>query len=95
MIDFILLIIIGSLWIWGIFALFDEGNLLWFIRERAEKDGAGYMIKPFVSCPYCMSSIHGFWISIAYYGFDQFYLIPIYMICLCGLNFIIKEYLYP
>jgi hypothetical protein len=93
MIDFILLLIIGSLWIWGIFALFDEGNLLWPIRKRIEDLGLGMWIKPLFSCPYCCASVHGLLISAYFYG-PSLVTIP-YIICLCGLNFIIKEYLYP
>lgn len=95
MLDFILLLIIGSLWIWGVFALFDEGNLLWPVRKWADSI-FGEWTKPVFSCPYCMSSIHG--LSIFYFAHGYDYSVVaygVYVMCLCGLNFIIKEYLYP
>lgn len=93
MIDFILLLIIGSLWIWGVFAAFDEGNVFWPIRKSLTELGADWYLKPFISCPYCMGSVHGF--IIGFYHFGPSLHILAYMVCLCGLNFIIKEYLYP
>jgi len=93
MIDFILLLIIGSLWIYGVFAAFDEGNLLWPIRQRLESLNIEYITKPLFGCPYCMGSVHGFIIGLIFIP-ERLLILP-FMVCLCGLNFIIKEYLYP
>jgi len=93
MIDFILLLIIGSLWIWGVFAAFDEGNIFWPIRKSLEDLGCEWWLKPLFGCPYCCASVHGLVISLYHYG-PSLVIIP-YIVCLCGLNFIIKEYLYP
>ena len=93
MIDFILLLIIGSLWIWGVFCAFDEGMIFWPIREGLHHRLPDGVLKPFISCPMCMASVHGGAIGLIYYDFHLI-VIP-YIICLCGLNFIIKEYLYP
>ena len=93
MLDFILLLIIGSLWIWGVFAVFDEGNLLWFIRDNFEKTCGKWLAKPLFACPYCQASFHGGAIGLIYYDFHL--IVLAYIVCLCGLNFIIKEYLYP
>ena len=93
MIDFILLLIIGSLWIWGVFAVFDEGNILGYVRANFEGVLGVWILKPVFGCPYCMASIHGFAIGMIYLP-EYIQTIP-YIICLCGLNFIIKEYLYP
>lgn len=92
MTEFLQLTFIASLWIWGVFAAFDEGNLLWFARNNFEKTGGMWLAKPLFSCPYCMSSVHGGTIGFIYYGFD--YRVIGLMLCVCGLNFIIKEYLY-
>ena len=93
MIDFILLLIIGSLWIWGVFAAFDEGNIFGGVRKICEKTLGSWVCKPVFGCPYCMASAHGGSIGLIYYDFHLI-VIP-YIVCLCGLNFIIKEYLYP
>lgn len=97
MIDLILLLIIGSLWIWGVFAAFDDPNIFWPVRKFIEKNNDPWITKPLFGCVYCMASVHGFYLSGVYClaGHHPFWIIPIYIICLCGLNFIIKEYLYP
>lgn len=93
MIDFICLLLIGSTWIWGVYAIFDEPNILSGVRKVAEKSIGTWYCKPIFGCPYCMASLHGAIFGIVQYGIATI-VIP-YVICLCGLNFIIKEYLYP
>lgn len=93
MIDFIGLLLIGSTWIWGVYAIFDEGNLLGGVRKVCEKTLGTWICKPLFGCPYCQASVHGSAIGLFYFGLS--WLILPYVICLCGLNFIIKEYLYP
>lgn len=92
MIDFLLLLLIGSTWIWGVFAAFDEGNIFWGIRKTAEKTIGTTLCKPVFGCPYCQASLHG--TAIAFYHYGLSWVIIPYVICLCGLNFIIKTHLY-
>ena len=109
MIDFILLLIFGACWTWGVFTLFHEGYVLEKIGNKLRKyeydhaksktslnyswKGTWYS-KPLFDCPPCMASVHGFLISAFYYDW-HIPQIPVFMICLCGLNFIIKSILFP
>lgn len=94
MTDFVLLLLVGSLWIWGVFCLFSEGYLLHFIASKAEKDGVPrWITKPAFGCPPCMSSLHGLIIGLPTFGLSAQALL--FIVCLCGLNFIIKSWLYP
>lgn len=107
MTDFILLLIVGSCWCWGVFTLFHEGYFLERIGNKLRKFdifpgnksmqerwiGTWYS-KPLFDCPPCMASIHGLLISAIYYEW-HIYPMGAYMICLCGLNFIVKSILFP
>lgn len=104
MTDFILLLIIGACWTWGVHCLFTSGYILGDAGNRI-RQWFGRGAKPYIDCPPCMASIHGFIISSAYYHMNIFewcdvqrmdiYRVIAYMVCLCGLNFIIKSILYP
>lgn len=93
MTHFLPLLFVGVSLIWGIHCLFSDGYLLGEVGNLLYHKFPKYITKPAFACPPCMSSLWGFMISVTVYGFD----IPmciLYMICLCGLNFIIKELLY-
>jgi len=105
--DFILLLILGTCWCWGVFTLFHEGYILERLgnKFRKYKHWAGpkclqegykgtWYSKPLFDCPPCMASVHGFLVSAIYYEFHIYPMLA-YMICLCGLNFVIKSILYP
>lgn len=105
MTEFLQLVAITSLWIWGVFAVFDEGNLLWGVRKVCEATFGTSICRPLICCPYCMASVHGGAIGLYYYGFQieasvhgLYYYVQIEVIalvlCVCGLNFIIKTILY-
>lgn len=102
MTDFILLLIVGACWTWGVFTLFHEGYILEragnLFRKYNYKPNGGFSgtwySKPLFDCPPCMGSIHGFIISAIYYDW-HIYPMMAYMVCLCGLNFILKSILFP
>lgn len=91
--DFIVLVIIGACWCWGVFTLFQDGYILEKPGHFLWDNIGNFVCKPIFSCPPCMASIHGFAIGFIYYGLS--WQIPIFMICLCGLNFIIKSIIFP
>lgn len=107
MTDFVLLLIVGACWCWGVFTVFHEGYLLERIGNKLRKFdvypgkksmqerwiGTWYS-KPLFDCPPCMGSVHGFMISAVYYEW-HIYPMMAYMVCLCGLNFIVKSILFP
>jgi hypothetical protein len=108
--DFLLLLLFGVCWTWGFRTPFQEGYFLEkignFFRKHDFWAGAKAMeegflptwySKPLFDCPPCMASLHGFLIGSFFYGAAGFNLLIVfgYMVCLCGLNFIIKSILYP
>lgn len=95
MTDFLLLLIFGACWTWGICCLFQEGYILYSFGKKLKDIGVPiWVAKPLFVCPPCMSSIHGFLISAIYFDW-HIYPMMAYMVCLCGLNFIIKSIIFP
>lgn len=86
--QFIAFLIVSSLWIWGIHGFFQltgfSDSFNWL---------PSWITKPLWDCPPCESSVHGTAIFFIFTNFD-FMLWPVFCICLCGLNYIIKEHLY-
>ncbi len=97
MVDFILLLCIASLWIWGVHAFFElTGIELWFIGLENIPPVIPlpeWIMKPLFMCPPCMASVHGtiIWFLTSHGNFGTW---PMFCFCLCGLNYIIKEHLY-
>lgn len=94
MTDFILLLLFGVCWTWGFSCPFQEGYVLHPVGKKMWDNWPEWVCKPLFACPPCMSSLHGFAISAVYFDFHIFPMAA-YMVCLCGLNFIIKSILYP
>jgi hypothetical protein len=91
--NFLLLLIINSLIIWGIYCVFSEGYLLEKVGEFIRKDCPKWVIKMLFGCPPCMSSLYGSVVAVVVYDFHS--IVIAYILALCGLNFIIKSILYP
>lgn len=89
MVDFILLLIITSLWIWGIHGFYQLTKL-----ADALEWLPSWFKKPLWDCPPCCSSFHGTVAFMAFHHDLNLLLWPVFCICLCGLNYIIKEFLY-
>lgn len=92
--NFLLLLLFGVCWTWGIHCLFQEGYALQPAGDWMRKNMPKWSLKPLIDCPPCLASVHGFMISAAYYEWRIVIMIA-FMVCLCGLNFIIKSILYP
>lgn len=89
--DFIIYLVITSLWIFGVYAVFDSRHLLgkvggWVMSQTSET-----LCRPLFRCPVCMSSVHGGLFGVVFYDFTLTVL-P-FIICLAGLNFIINSLL--
>lgn len=97
-----LLLIFAVAWIWGVRCIFSSGHILECVGDRIENYLPKWLYKPTIGCAACMSSIHGtiwFWVV-------GVHLLPIsglvlttfvwfaFMICLCGINFILLEAIY-
>jgi hypothetical protein len=100
--DFILLLIAGAAWTWGFFCIFRDGYFLAPIGNLLRKTlptspetyAATWYTKPLFDCPPCMSSLYGLSISAGYFHFHILEMI-VYVVCLCGVNFVIKSILFP
>lgn len=90
---YILLIILSSLWIWGFYAAFDSKHLLGRLASKLIAGLGTTFCRPLFLCPPCMSSVHGMVIGFIYFGVSL-KVLP-FLVCLCGLNFIIKTILFP
>lgn len=102
MINFILLITIATIWIWGVRCLFSEGHIFEVAGDWAHDNLPKWIYKPTIGCAACMSSIHGtLWYCtfgirvLPDFGFITTLIIGIlFCICLCGVNFILLESIY-
>lgn len=91
MTNFICYLLGASLWIWGVYAVFDSKHLLGKFGSWIEVNTSTTLCRPFFLCPVCMSSIHGSLWGIICYDFT--YTIFPFIICLAGLNYIINSLL--
>jgi hypothetical protein len=99
--SFFAILMVSALWCWGVFTLFHDGYFLdWFgnyFRREDDNSPPNYkgtwFTKPLFDCPPCMASFHGGIIGLWYFGLD-WSVLP-FVICLCGLNFIVKSILFP
>lgn len=98
-------LVINSLVIFGIYAITRENMLLYnlnrvfsrsiirlFLKlynDDPEKAApkASFILKPLIDCPPCMASV---W-SIPFLIGQSLYLWPVYMLSLCGFNYIIMK----
>ena len=87
-------VIFGSLIVWGVFCVFSEGYIFGHIGKYISKKLPPWIYKPLMGCPPCMSSVYGLAISAFFYSFTDWQLYVL-ILSLCGLNFIIKSWLYP
>lgn len=93
MTEFLILLILSCFWCFGIFAPFQDGYILESLGNAIKRVVPKVFLQPIFLCPICMASIHGATIGLIWYGIDV-RVIP-FIICLCGLNFIVKNILFP
>jgi hypothetical protein len=86
-------LLIATAWIWGVHCLFYEGYLFEKLGNKLHDEVGDWICKPLFDCPPCMSSIHGVIFGIIFYGVS-IKVIP-FIICLCGINYVIKSFVYP
>jgi hypothetical protein len=98
MIQLLQLLIIASLWIWGVHVIFKPGEIFGSFGDIIRKLPK-WLVKPTIGCPACMASIHGtvaYLIGHSYMHEGGFSVVLwfLFIICLAGLNHIIIEHLY-
>lgn len=80
-------LIIGCLWCFGFWKLWDD--LLLPLRTKIELAITMRWTKPLFNCPPCMASVHGFGLGLYFFGLDP--IIILYCFALCGLNYIVLQ----
>lgn len=90
--ELVLIGLVNCCLIWGIHCAFNEGFFLYGFGQILERSFGTTICKPIFLCPPCQSSLWGAIFFISAQGLS--WVILPYCVCLCGLNFIIKEYLY-
>ena len=84
--DMITLILLNSLWVFGLYELFscqffsdndpslgvheESKGLLWFVKYYSVKRFGWFYSKPICVCPPCMASIHSTYFFAAYWYFS-------------------------
>jgi hypothetical protein len=87
------LVVLSCLWIWGV-----HGAYVILGRNKYLDELPDNMKKPLFDCPVCMPTIHVplvFLISGTTGAHLPFHYVALAWIMTAGLNFVIKEYLYP
>ncbi len=92
------ILILASLWCYGVHVIVKEFlyyafkwdiDLQWDQLEKTEK----FIAKPLFACPYCTASFHGtiiyFWFLFGHYSW--FGWVP-FIVCLCGLNYLLSKF---
>lgn len=87
-------IFIVTAWIWGVKAVFTDPFIFFKLGEKVEGLIGRWVSKPLFRCPVCMSSAHG---TYFFLYFDRSGIMDwaLFVMCLAGISFLIKEYLYP
>jgi len=94
MTEYIIWIALVSLWCWGFHNAFQEEQIfdsigIWLRRRIPE-----FWLKPLISCPICMCSIHGTaWYLISQPNWSLSYWI-MFIVAASGLNYVIHN-LFP
>lgn len=92
MTDFTHQLFFASLWCFGIYAVFNNDHLLGPVADWLENVTSVTFCRPLFGCPPCMASVHGSYLGLILFGFS-WTILP-FIICLCGLNFIIKTLIF-
>jgi len=84
-------LIITSLLIWGVYAVFSSRHLLGKLGAWIEDKTSTAFCRPLFLCPTCMSSVWGGVAGIIIYDFSL--TVIVFVLCLAGLNYIINSLL--
>lgn len=86
---FIEYLIVGSLWCFGFWKLWDD--LLLPLRTKIELAIGMKWTKPLFNCPPCMGSVHGLFLGYMFFGVNT--VVILYCFALCGLNYLILQWM--
>lgn len=70
----------------------ESQNVLWFVQYYSLKYFGQYLSKPICTCPKCMASVWGTAWYLAANGFDNLWMLPVYVLVLSGLVGIVSKF---
>ena len=92
--NILIAVLAGAAWCLGIRALFQEGMILEGLGQKLDETLPEWINKPLWRCPPCMASVHGtiLWLTFlsGEYGLLSW---PFFVVCLCGVNYVIVNLL--
>lgn len=94
--NLILTFLVNALFILGVYYSFSKNQIFGGVREYFLMKNPMFwtpILKPFILCFVCMSSVWGTIGYILFLDYPIWYL-PIYVFSLCGFMFLIKLYFY-
>jgi hypothetical protein len=87
MTEFLQFLFIAAFWIFGFHFAFKEGKIFGRIGDWLRYRPIS---KPLTECPMCMASVHGTAFYLYFMPFDIVMWI-VFVVCLCGLNYILNS----
>lgn len=95
MIEYLTWILLTSFWCWGFHNAFEEGQIFGKIGDYLRDNIVDFWLKPLLTCPICMSSIHGtiwYFISQPEYSFTSWIM---FIVAASGINYVIYNLFQP
>lgn len=92
--DYVIWILLTSFWCWGFHNAFEDGQILYKVHVWLSHWVPYNLLKPLISCPICMTSVHGtfwYWYSQDNYSFLTWIM---FIVASSGLNYVIYN-LFP
>jgi hypothetical protein len=86
--EFLQCLFVASFWIFGFHYAFKSGEILGGPGDYIRANLAKWIVKPTIGCVKCMASVHG---TIFFLIFVQSSIMMwiVFVVCLCGLNYIL------
>lgn len=91
---FLMALAFGVAWVWGVHCIFDDTHLLGKVHAWVEGKIGWKWCKPLFSCPPCMGGFHGAIIFFMFFSVLSWWMLPVFVVCMIGVSYIIKEHLY-
>lgn len=88
--DFLINVFLVSLWCWGFYDAFKEGEMFGGIGKLMRKTLPEWVSKPTFDCAICMASVHG---TIWFLILDEWSFLPwiLFIVAVSGLNYCLAK----
>lgn len=91
--EFVLQVLIISMWCWGFYNAFQDGEIFGGIGKILRKTLPSYVQDPLFACPICQASAHG---TIWYLILNEWSFLPwiLFIVSVSGLNYCLAKMQY-